>query len=139
MSSKQESEANEVNALELRLTGETYRQIAVTLGYAGPAGAYKAVQAALKKYGREMAEDVRALELARLDELLGAQWPGAMDGDVQAGNLVLKIMDRRAKFLGLDQHLMVDVTERVRELADALGLDADDAVRIAEQIIARRQ
>jgi len=45
---------------------------------------------------------LRALELLRLDELLNALWDTAIAGDLKAVDRVLKVMERRAKLLGLD-------------------------------------
>ena len=89
-------------ALELRKAGVTYDAIARQLGYANEGGAFKAVQAALRTTLREPADDVRKLELERLDRLTLALWPRAQQGEAEAIDRVLKLMDRRAKLLGLD-------------------------------------
>ncbi len=44
-----------------------------------------------------------ALELARLDQMQAANWDTALAGDTRAGELCLKVMDRRSKLLGFDQ------------------------------------
>jgi len=64
-------------ALALRKAGIGYAAIARQLGYAGPSGAYKAIVTALRALTREPAEELRALELARLDELLAGLWADA--------------------------------------------------------------
>lgn len=43
-----------------------------------------------------------ALDVERLESVLAANWPRAMMGDVQAGALVTKILQRKAEMLGLD-------------------------------------
>jgi hypothetical protein len=50
----------------------------------------------------ELAAEVRTLELDRLDALWLSQYDKAKKGDVSALDRCLKIMDRRAKYLGLD-------------------------------------
>lgn len=122
-------------ALRLRKRGLTYEQIADQLGYAGPSGAYRAIHQALHKTLQEPADDVRALEVTRLDALLDALWDAALSGKWLAVDRVLKIMERRAALLGLDAPQKVDITHRVRELAEAQGLDPDEAVRSAEAIL----
>ena len=54
------------------------------------------------RYPAENIDDVRAVELARLDTLLVAIWPLALSGDIAAIDRVLAIMVRRAKLLGAD-------------------------------------
>lgn len=89
-------------ALELRKTGMSFQLIADKLGYATAQGAYAAVKVALQKTLREPAEELRTMELERLDALLTATWLAAERGVPQAVDRVLKIMERRAAYLGLD-------------------------------------
>ena len=97
-------------ALELRKAGETYQQIADALGYKSKCGAYKAVEGALREVIREPAEAVRELELQRLDAMLAALWPLMQTGNIQALAGCLKISERRAKLLGLDESQTVGMT-----------------------------
>lgn len=103
-------------SLELRKAGATFDAIARQVGYSSPASAYKAVLQALRDTCQEPADDVRRLELERLDRLMLAHWPAAigsltdpanpgqkLPASQDAAELVLKITDRRAKLLGLDQ------------------------------------
>ena len=112
-------------ALELRKAGATYDQIARQIGYANEGGAYKAVQAALKAVYREPADEVRKLELERLDRLTLALWTRAKEGEAEAIDRVLKLMDRRAKLLGLDAPTRHE-TGRSEKIRDFLA-DDDDA------------
>lgn len=89
-------------ALELRMEGRTFEAIAQELGYAGKQGAYDAVKRSLDAITREPAEELIKLDLERLDALWGIQYLNAQAGDVQAMAACMKIMERRAKLLGLD-------------------------------------
>ena len=94
----------EAECLRLRLNGLTHREIAARLGIA-PSTAYKRVRHALDDVNRqnaEEAENLRTLEMLRLDELQNALWEKAVDGDDKAIGRILMIMERRAKLLGLD-------------------------------------
>ena len=65
----------------------------------------KAVRRALAKHSdqtKEAVEELRQLELERLDALNLAFWPKAMAGDVQAGKLVLRTIEQRSRLLGLE-------------------------------------
>jgi len=89
-------------ALELRRGGATYDAIARQLGYAHPSGAAAAYQRALKRTLMEAgSEEVRAAELDRLDRLQLAHWSKAIAGDGPATDRVLRIMEHRARYLGL--------------------------------------
>jgi DNA-binding CsgD family transcriptional regulator len=94
----------EEECLRLRLDGLTHREIAAELGIA-PSTAYKRVRHALEDVNARNAgeaENLRTLEMLRLDELQNALWEKAIDGDDKALGRVLAIMERRAKLLGLD-------------------------------------
>lgn len=91
-------------ALRYRRAGMSLARIAAKLGYADASGARYAIVEGMKAIVREPAEEVRAMELERLDRLMLAIWPKATgkEPDYDATDRVLKIMDRRAKLLGLD-------------------------------------
>ena len=91
-----------LQALTLRKAGASYEAIARQCGYASRSGAYQAVQRELRRTMQEPAEDVRQLELARLDDLYRAMVPKALKGDTWSVDRCLKIMERRALLLGLD-------------------------------------
>lgn len=91
-------------ALELRLGGENYEKIAEKLGV-NKSTAIRDVRHeldALAAINEGKASSLRALELARLDKLqAGLLWQ-VQDGSVPAVLASLKIMERRARLLGLD-------------------------------------
>ena len=89
-------------ALELRKKGWTFERIAEELGYAGRQAAFKAVMDALKEAHREPADEMRSLEAARLDDLMESLWEDIGPEDVAVVDRILRIMERRARLLGLD-------------------------------------
>jgi uncharacterized protein (DUF2267 family) len=124
-------------AVELRKAGLGYDEIADKLGYANRGGAYKAVRAALLAAVREPAEEVLALELARLDAMLAGIWLDARKGNVLKIDRALRIMQRRADLLGLDAPKRVEVVRSEAErLAKEYGLDVADVLAEAERIVA---
>jgi DNA-binding CsgD family transcriptional regulator len=94
----------ERECLSLRKAGATYDQIAERVGITreGARGAVARALAALSDVCTEEAKEVRQLELDRLDVMLLGIWDQARRGDVQAIDRVLRIQERRAKFLSLD-------------------------------------
>ena len=125
----------QAQALELRKAGATYQAIANELGYAHSTGAHKAVMAGLKLVMQEPADSLRKLELTRCDRMQQAVWPAVLRGDVRAINAVLRIMERRAVYLGLDMPIKIDLEQRIREGAEAEGLDPEEAIAIANEVI----
>jgi len=107
------------DALELRKAGATYQQIADQLRFRGPSGAYKSVMSALKKTLQEPARDVRLLELSRLDALYVEVYRMARQGVLGAVDRCLRIMERRARLMGLDAPSQVLIGDWRQELADS--------------------
>lgn len=99
-------------ALDYRTRGWAYRDIAKALGVS-LAQAYKDVNyelAEAKSRARENADELLQLELDRLDMLLKGLEPMARVGNPGAVNSYLKVMERRAKLLGLDAPAKTDIT-----------------------------
>ena len=124
-------------ALELRKAGASFEEIASTLGYAGKSGAYRAVISALKRTLQEPADEVRKLEAARLDRAQRAAWERMLAGDLEALGKVLKVMERRAKLLGLDAPAKLPLPDPAEEhhYGDLLDAKLD---RIAASLRANR-
>lgn len=110
-------------ALAMRIAGASYQQIGAAL-HITDTSAHRHVQKALERIDSktaELAEQVRAMELKRLDALMVGIWkeavgPDGTMGDPKAVETVLKVMDRRARLLGLDAAQKSEV--RIDELTD---------------------
>jgi len=88
----------------------TWDLIAKEVGYASPSGASDAYYRASYRVVQEDVEQIRQLENERLDFLLNAVWKSALEGDHKAVDSCLRIMARRAKLLGLDNHPVTKVS-----------------------------
>ncbi len=106
-------------ATALRAAGASYQEIADTLGISRH-WARELVLRALDAARVEGAEQMRAMEGARLDRLQRAYWPQALNGDRHAAALILRISQRRAELFGLDAPAKVEATV-------TLGTEAIDA------------
>lgn len=103
-------------AMELRMSGATYRSIASSLGYANPASAKKAVDTAISKIEIDAAKEVVAIDLARLDEYtMRCTHALRTNGDLQQIDRLMRIMEMRYKLLGVND-------ETVRELQNEHGI-----------------
>jgi len=123
----------DAQAVDLRRNHLSYRQIAQQMGFKTAQGAYLAVQRGLADMHREPADEVRQLEIERLDAIArGFQRtfatrhyvvaPGgkvARNPDtgellidpmpnMQAGLALLRVQERRAKYLGLDAPIKIE-------------------------------
>ena len=117
----------ENKVLELRRAGLTWQRIAEEVGYSDHTGAYAAYKRALKRTQQQPADELREAELDRIDRLQLALWPKAMKGDNASINTIVRLMERRARLLGLDTPIKVqndvvvidggDLDERVRQFA----------------------
>lgn len=112
----------------------TRRQEAITLRRAGirvdqiaqrfrvhESTIYAWCREAIRDIPREEADELRLMELDRLDALQQAAWTEAMRGDPRAIDRVLAVMDRRARYLGL-YDARAEGMERVGSLLDRLIL-----------------
>lgn len=126
----------ERKVLELRRAGLTFDVIAQEVGYAAPSGAYHAFTNALRRtLNAAGSEELRELEADRLDRLQRFAWTSAAQGNLKAIETILRIMNRRARLLGLDQPLKIsqevtvwngdgDLDREIQELIQRLaGVD----------------
>lgn len=111
-------------AIQLRLSGVDWQTIADRLGYADKAAACKDVTRALEANqaaARKAGEDLRTVELARLDRLQAALWAQALHGDAKVVDTLLRLMQRRARMTGLDNLDQAGGTDIDRWLAAMIG------------------
>lgn len=110
-------------ALDLRAAGNTFESIAQTMGYTDKSRAYKDVMAALADITREPATELLTLELRRLDELQLRLIPDLDDDNMRgaAVQTILRIMDRRARYLGIDAPEKKEIKVGTVDLAAIAG------------------
>ena len=114
----------EIKVLELRRAGLTWQRIAEETGYADHTGAYAAYKRAIKRTMQQPADELREQELDRIDRLQLAAWPQAMKGDTKAILTIVRLMERRAKLLGLDVPIKIE-----QEITNWNGESVDDAIQ----------
>jgi hypothetical protein len=96
-------------AVQLRVNGTSYDDIAMTLGLSSPRAALTLVSRELAQQGEGLDEErdaLRRVEAARLDELLVSVMEKATDTEhgehLPAVKTAVTIIDRRIKLYGLD-------------------------------------
>lgn len=86
--------------LEFRKLGMTLAQIGQKVDL-DPSQVHRIIKKALEDIPKEAADELRTLELERLDTALRGIMPKVAKGDAQAVNAFIKIADHRAKLTGL--------------------------------------
>lgn len=97
-------------ALELRIAGVDYDTIAQRFGYSGRGHAYAEINKLLTARAAEPREELRTIELDRLDKLMLAIWQQARQGNHAAIDRVIRLMERRARLAGLDAPLRQEIS-----------------------------
>ena len=91
----------QARAVELALEGRSYDDIAHAVGLANRGSAWRTVQKALHNRVVAGVDELREMEVDRLDKLQATVWPQVEAGNVKAIDAVMKIIDRRCRILGL--------------------------------------
>ena len=92
----------EAEVLKLRRGGLTFDLIAKELGFKHASGAHKAYVNACKRIIVSDVQEIRAVEIERLDIAQSSIWGRVLRGEIPAIQTLIRIMERRARLLGLD-------------------------------------
>lgn len=114
--------SREVAVLELRKAGASWKSIAARVGYSHASAARKAYLRAYDRTLQAPADELRDLELDRLDRLQLAYWEDAVKGNLKAADFCLRVVQVRARILGIEapQKIRAEVITY-----DAGAIDAD--------------
>jgi hypothetical protein len=126
----------DAQALQLRMAGATLQQVADQVGYTSPASAHRSILRSLSTLiPQETRDEARKMELARLDRLEMAHWPGALDASGERSErharVVLQCVAMRAKLLGLEAPVQLDVKVRHGEAVRVELFELLDASTLA--------
>lgn len=119
-----------LKAVDLRVQGHTYAQIAERLDYSDESGARHAVSRLLARREAESVDELRAVHGARLEAVLSSFWAAATSGDTDAARIVLRTLDSLAKLYGLDAPTRVAVGSPVSAVEFA-----EEAARLIDSIV----
>lgn len=124
-------------AIELKIAGLTYQQIAEQLGYSGRDSACRDVTRAYELAVIERNHNADILleeQLTILNRMRRAVWPAAIQGDTRAVEIVLKIVDRTTKLQRLDPtvhvtletHTVDAIDRQIQQLTQQIQLEGSD-------------
>lgn len=119
-----------LTAVDLRVQGHTYAQIAAALDYGDESGARHAVSRLLARREAESIDELRAVQSARLEAVLHAFWAATTSGDTHAARIVLRTLDSLAKLYGLDAPTRFAVDPVINDVDFA-----NEAARLIESIV----
>jgi len=86
-------------AVQMRISGAPYAQIAEATGYKSAKTCATAVSNEVDTIPLEAAEELRVVELLRLDRMLFAIWPAVQQGALDAIDRALRISERRCRLV----------------------------------------
>jgi hypothetical protein len=95
--------AKEAEVVKLRRGGLTWDMIAERVGYSAPMSAQRAYMRAANRIVQDDIDTIRKMETERLDIAQSAIWGRVLNGELTAVQTFIRIQERRAKLLGLDQ------------------------------------
>lgn len=101
----------QMQVFNLRRAGLDFANIARTVQppYKDESGARYGFHMAMRRRHFDPPEELRKLEQERLDAIQVEMWKMVQQGSLKASEVALKVMDRRAKLLGLDKPMQVEV------------------------------
>lgn len=94
------------HCLELRREGKSYRQIADSVGLKDEKAAQRIISKAIQRILKESAEEVRSIELSRLEVLIKTLWGKALTDvvgdkpDFRRFDRVKQLLETKLKFCG---------------------------------------
>lgn len=149
-----ERDERDRRCVEMKHAGHSWDAIVMELGYASGGHARDRYQLYLSRMPpRENLEEQRELEMARLDRLMVALEPKILNHDVRAVEVMIKLMERRARMWGYDTPVKSQLTvvtdeviaeiitqrraalEAKRNRAIAAGIDLGDSNVIDAEVV----
>lgn len=117
----------------MRLRGASTRETAEALALSKAE-----VDASMRRMVVELTPSLRSdlvsLEMERLDAMLAARMDRAIKGDDGAAEMVLKMMERRAKLLGLDAPVKTVAVVKAEERPEDERTPADKMLRKLQEV-----
>lgn len=111
-SSRSKRQIRRMKAVKMRIAGYAPEDIAAECGYVSPAACSADIYEALAKQlttPDHNIEVLREIECRRMDQMLLALQPGIERGTPRSVEIAIRILERRAKMLGLDSATKVQI------------------------------
>lgn len=102
--------------LEKKIGGMSYPAIAAESGMRNWRSIQKQVKKYLERYHSPTVETWRNLQAARLEQLIAAHWPKALEGDKDATAMVLRLIERECRLMGLDLTQETPLVQQINQI-----------------------
>jgi len=125
-------------------SGCTYDEVAKQLGYADRGGAYKAVQAGLKRRYQETVtqrDELIAQQMETIRLIIRGLMPKTLKGDPRSAEVMIRALERLARLTGTDAPAQVNMKitdEMMAEINDLVDTMASLDAQEAAQLLAKR-
>lgn len=127
-----EEREREARAVEMRMQGASFREIAQAVGYANEASAARAFWRAMDRTPAENVVQLRRTESQRIDQIIQALWPNAMAGSARHGEVICKLIERKARLLGLDAPIVTQIEVITRDVLEHALAELEGDLRALE-------
>lgn len=118
--------------------GYTFERIAQEMGYASPGGAYEAYKRGVARAVVDTPKEAKMADLRRIDKIIEALMTELQNGNLKVIDPLLRTLDRKSKYLGLDTPIRIqqevttweggDTIDRaVQDLANLLRANAENS------------
>jgi len=122
------------------MTGMNWATVAETVGWGDVPNPEKFAQLQVKDYlissavqvSDEERQHILQLEMDRLDRLQEIAWELVEERDLKAIDVVLRVMNQRARLLGLET---INVNSQVTQAMVVVGGDKENFLRTANKVI----
>ena len=121
--------------VQLRVEGNTPTSIAKQMGIS-----YQLVKKIAAKADRTLGmerQQIQALSLLRLERLVQAYLPLALNGEIKAGELLIKVINQQCKLGGLDSPQIVNATN-IAFNKDMTNEEVRDGLKAVLPILTKR-
>ncbi len=111
-SARSKRQIRRAKAVKMRIAGYSPEDIAAELEYVSPAAASADIYEALAKQlttPDHSIEVLREIECRRMDQMILALQPGIERGNPRSVEVAIRILERRAKMMGLDSATKVQI------------------------------
>lgn len=125
--------------LELRKSGATYEQIAQVVGYANGQYVAKVIKKQLGKTVNEAGDELRTLQIERLNHMMLVLWPRVQGGDLNAIDRFLRIQNEINNLQGV---YAPQKTESKHEITGGMLViegDKDDYIAALQRMAGRHE
>lgn len=81
----------------------------------------------------------RALDLARLESMIGALWASASTGSINSIKTIVVLLERKSKMLGLDEPAKIDIRSAIVKMAQDVNQDPQIWLEAADLVLGKEE